>query len=164
MLKTLRLLVSDALFASARLVLQGVSTGAVAPSLRAHRQCRSGSVDRGVFSHETRNRGGMSKGCFETVCFVSHRFGCFGGVRFAGFRVESFGCCVCFGCLWVFGSVMFRVRQGLRSVGFQTQVFVPIGVGTGVCDSELVIRVFLLSVSVCRLPWRGRQSWRPGSA
>jgi hypothetical protein len=38
MLKTLRLLVSEALFASARLVLQGVSTGAVAPSLRAHRE------------------------------------------------------------------------------------------------------------------------------
>jgi hypothetical protein len=38
MLKTLRLLVSEALFDSARLVLQGVSTGAVAPSLRAHRE------------------------------------------------------------------------------------------------------------------------------
>jgi hypothetical protein len=37
-LKTLRLLGSEALFASARLVLQGVSTGAVAPSLRAHRE------------------------------------------------------------------------------------------------------------------------------
>jgi hypothetical protein len=39
---------------------------------------------------------------------------------------------------------MFRVRQGLRSVGFQTQVCVTIGVGTGVCDSELVIRVFVV--------------------
>jgi hypothetical protein len=70
MLKTLRLLVSEALFASARLVLQGVSTGAVAPSVRAHREEEE---EEEVTSVQPRGHDEMSTKHTETETTTDHK-------------------------------------------------------------------------------------------